>query len=859
MRVVLTSRIAGLGLLFVASVAVAQGNPKWLPPQASGHTSLPAAVQTSAQMAGPSLPAAEQTALVKQYCTTCHNDRGKERAGNLTLAGFDADRVGQDPHLTETVEKMIRKLRAGMMPPAGMRRPEPAQIAAMVEALEKRIDRAAALDPNPGSRPSQRLNRAEYGRAVKDLLALDVDVAAYLPADTISDGFDNIADTQTISPTLMEGYLRAASQISRLAVGDRAASASSTTWKVARTASQMRHVDGAPLGTRGGLSVLHAFPADGDYIFKIMLHMGPTGDLFGGPYPGEQIDVSINGERVALLAINPRMNEQDPNGLTMQTPKIHVKAGQHRVSAAFVQRFEGPVDDLVMPIEHTLADTNIGEVFGTTALPHVRDFTVTGPVAVTGVSDTESRRRIFSCRPTEAMDESACAATIVRRLATVAYRGPVTTEDFKDLMGFYDRGRKQGSPRQSSQDGARSEAGDFESGVRLAVQAILASPRFLFRMEQGPPQGYGRPGAPAAAALKPGQSYRVSDLDLASRLSFFIWGSVPDAELIKVAMQGTLQTPAVFDRQLKRMLADDRSSAIATRFGSQWLRLQDVEKVRPDHHFYSYWDHTLSQALVRETELFFESLVREDRSVLDLLTADHTFVNERLAKHYGIPNIIGNEFRRVPLTDERRRGILGQGSILLQTSIADRTSPVLRGKWVMEVLLGSPPPPPPPNVPALEETKAASEGKLLSTRERMEEHRKNPACTSCHKVIDPLGLALENFDVTGVWRIKDNGVPIDPVGDLYDGTRLDGPVALRNALLRHQDVILLSFTESLMTYALGRRVESYDMPAIRAIVGDARRSNYSFSSLISGVAKSAAFRMSRVPPTETTVEGRDER
>jgi mono/diheme cytochrome c family protein len=842
MRVVLISRIASLGLLFVASVAVAQGNPKGLPPQAPRQPSV------SPQTTGASLPAAEQTALVKQYCTTCHNDRGRERAGNLTLASFDADRVGQDPHLTETVEKMIRKLRAGMMPPAGMRRPEPAQIAAMVEALETRIDRAAALDPNPGSRPSQRLNRAEYGRAVKDLLAMDVDVAAYLPADTISDGFDNIADTQTISPTLMEGYLRAASQISRLAVGDRAASASSTTWKVARTASQMRHVDGAPLGTRGGLSVLHAFPADGDYIFKIMLHMGPTGDLFGGPYRGEQIDVSINGERVALLDINPRMNEQDPNGLTMQTPKIHVKAGQHRVSAAFVQRFEGPVDDLVMPIEHTLADTNIGEVFGTTALPHVRDFTIAGPVAVTGVSDTESRRRIFSCRPTEASEESACAATIVRRLATAAYRGPVTAEDFKDLMGFYDRGR-QGPPRQSSQDGARAEAGDFESGVRLAVQAILASPRFLFRMEQ----------APAAAALKPGQSYRVSDLDLASRLSFFIWGSVPDAELIKVAMQGTLQTPAVFERQLKRMLADERSSAIATRFGSQWLRLQDVEKVRPDHHFYSYWDHTLSQALVRETQLFFESLVREDGSVLDLLTADHTFVNERLAKHYGIPNIIGNEFRRVPLTDERRRGILGQGSILLLTSIADRTSPVLRGKWVMEVLLGSPPPPPPPNVPALEETKAASEGKLLSTRERLEEHRKNPSCTSCHKVIDPLGLALENFDVTGVWRIKDNGVPIDPVGDLYDGTRLDGPVALRNALLKHQDVILLSFTENLMTYALGRRVEPYDMPAIRAIIRDARRSNYSFSSLISGVAKSGAFRMSRVPPTETTVDGRQER
>ncbi len=766
------------------------------------------------------LTSAEQTALVKQYCAGCHSERGK--AGGLSLAAFDAAQVLKH---AETTEKIIRKLRAGMMPPAGSRRPEPPVINALATAFEARIDRAAALDPNPGSRPSQRLNRAEYTRAVKDLLAVDIDVNAFLPADTISDGFDNIADSQTISSTLMEGYLRAASQISRLAVGDRHASPGSTTWKVPRTASQMRHVEGAPLGTRGGLSVLHAFPADGEYYFKIMLHMGPTGDLFGGPYRGEQIEVSINGARVALMDINPRMNEQDPNGMTMQTPKVHIKAGQHRLSAAFVQRFEGPADDLIMPIEHTLADTNIGEVFGTTAIPHLRDFTVAGPVAVTGVSDTESRRKIFTCRPTTAAEETRCAGDIVRKLATQAYRGPVQADDFKDLMTFYERGRQEG---------------DFESGVRLAVQAILASPRFLFRMEQAP------------ATLRAGQTYRVSDLDLASRLSFFMWGSVPDAELVKVAMQGTLQTPAVFEKQLKRLLADPRAEALSTRFASQWLRLQDVEKVRPDHHFYSYWDTTLSQALVRETELFVDSLIREDRPVTDLLTADHTFVNERLAKHYGIPNILGPQFRRVTLADPNRRGVLGQGSVLLLTSIADRTSPVLRGKWVMEVLLGSPPPAPPPNVPTLEETKAVDAGKTLSVRERMEEHRKNPACTSCHKVIDPLGLALENFDVTGVWRIKDNGVPVDPAGDLFDGTKLDGPIALRNALLKHQDVIMLSFTESLMTYALGRRVEPYDMPAVRAIVRDAKRNNYKFSSFISGVANSAAFRMGRVAAVETT-------
>ncbi|HEX6162345.1 MAG TPA: DUF1592 domain-containing protein [Vicinamibacterales bacterium] len=799
--------------------------PVTLAAQQAGKTAVPSVrPAVSHAPASASMTVVEQNALVKQYCVTCHNDRNKDRTSGLSFQSFDAAAILEH---SETAEKMIRRLRSGMMPPVGSKRPPQQTIDALVNAFETRIDRAAALSPNPGWRPSQRLNRAEYQRAVKDLLAVDIDVTAYLPADTISDGFDNIADTQTISSTLMEGYLRAASQISRLAVGDRNASASSTTWKVPRTASQMRHVEGAPLGTRGGLSVLHVFPADGEYFFKIMLHMGPTGDLFGGPYPGEQIEVSIDGERVALMDINPRMNEQDPNGLTMQTPKVNIKAGQHRVSAAFVQRFDGPADDLIMPIEHTLADTNIGEVFGTTALTHLRDFTVTGPVNVTGVSETESRRKIFTCRPTTAIEESACAADIVRKLAAQAYRGTVPAEDLKDLMAFYERGRKQS---------------DFEGGIRLAVQAILASPRFLFRIEQTP------------STLKAGQTYRISDNDLASRLSFFLWGSMPDAELLKAAAQGTLRTPAVFEKQLKRLINDPRSEALATRFASQWLRLQDVDKVRPDHHFYSYWDTTLSQAMVRETELFVDSLIREDRPVTDLLTADHTFVNERLAKHYGIPNVLGNEFRRVTIADENRRGVLGQGSVLLLTSIADRTSPVLRGKWVMEVLLGSPPPPPPPNVPLLEETKAVDEGKTLSTRERMEAHRKNPSCNSCHRVIDPLGLALENFDVTGVWRIRDNGAAVDPVGDLYDGTKLDGPIALRHALLKHQDVFMLSFTESLMTYALGRRVEPYDMPAIRQIVREAKAKNYRFSAFISGVANSAAFRMARVAPAESTTE-----
>jgi hypothetical protein len=579
------------------------------------------------------------------------------------------------------------------------------------------------------------------------------------------------------------------------------------------------------MGTRGGLSVLHVFPADGEYQFKILLHSGPTGDLFGGPYAGEQIDLSIDGERVALLDINPRMNEQDPNGLNMFSPKIHIKAGQHRVSAAFISRFDGPIDDLMVQIDHTLADTNIGEVFGTTALPHIRDFTVTGPFSVTGVSDTPSRRRIFTCRPTVPAEEQACASDIVKRLATQAYRGPVGSEDFKELMAFYAQGRSQGN---------------FESGVRLALQAILASPRFLFRMEHVP------------ATVQPEQIYRITDLDLASRLSFFLWGAPPDEELRKIAYQGTLRTPAVFDKQVRRLLANPRSEALSTRFASLWLRLQDVEKVRPDHHFFAHWDSTLSQSLVRETELFFDSLVREDRPVLELLTADYTFVNERLAKHYGIPNVLGDEFRRVQLTDPNRRGILGQGSVLLLTSIADRTSPVQRGKWVLEVMLGSPPPPPPPNVPALEETKAVEGAKLLSVRERMEEHRKNPACTTCHRVIDPLGLALENYDATGKWRIKDAGQPIDAVGELYDGTKMDGPTGLRNALLKHSDLVILSFTESLMTYALGRRVEYFDMPQVRKIVREAEKNDYRISSFILGVVNSPAFRMSKAVAVETT-------
>jgi hypothetical protein len=487
---------------------------------------------------------------------------------------------------------------------------------------------------------------------------------------------------------------------------------------------------------------------------------------------------------------------------------------------------DGPVDDLVAPIEHTLADTNIGETFGVTALPHLREFAVTGPQKVIGVSDTPSRRRIFTCRPTTAREEPACVNEIIKQLAHQAYRGTATGDDLADLNRFYQQGRHDG---------------DFEGGIRLALQAMLANPRFVFRLEQAPP------------TLRAGQTYRISDLDLASRLSFFLWGTVPDEELLKAATSGGLRTPGGLDRQVKRMLADPKSEAVATRFGAQWLRLQDIKKNRPDPLLYPQWDDTLADAFKRETELFFDSMVREDRNVLDLLTADYTFANERIAKHYDIPNVMGNQFRRVSLPDESRRGILGHGSVLQLTSVADRTSPVLRGKWVMEVLLGTPPPPPPPGVPDFEETKGVKDARTLSVRERMEQHRANPSCNSCHRVIDPLGLALENFDASGKWRIKDSGVPVDPTGVMYDGSQLNGPADLRQALMKHSDAILLSFTESLMTYALGRPIEYYDMPTIRGIVRDAGKNNNRMSSFITGVVNSSAFRMARAPSVETSV------
>jgi cytochrome c553 len=821
-----TSTLAGVAATVAACSLTLTAQTTPAPRKTAAAQTAPAPKPAMAVAHKTDQAAAEpQPDIVKTYCVVCHNDRGKDRAGSLSLASFDAAHADQQ---AETSEKMIRKLRLGMMPPPGARRPEPAVLQQFVTSLENKVDAAAAVKPNPGHRPFQRLNRAEYERAVKGLLDLDVDINAFLPPDTLSAGYDNIADVQTFSPTLMEGYLRAAGKISTLAVGDRSASPSETTFKVPRTQSQMKHIDGTPWGTRGGIAVTQTFPADGEYTFRIMLHGTPTGQLFGSVASrSEQIEVSIDGERAALLDIDYKISETDKNGLNLTTPRINVKAGPHKIAAAFLQKFDGVVDDLVSPIDYTLADTEYGDNAGIYILPHVRDFSITGPYRVTGVSDTPSRRKVFICRPTAPSDEIACARKIVESLASEAYRRPANKEDIESLMEFYGDARK---------------GHDFEAGIKAALQALLASPKFVFRFEAVP------------ATARPGQSYRISDADLASRLSFFLWNTLPDAELTKLANSNTLHTPAVLEKQVRRMLADPRAEALSTRFASQWLRLQDVEKIHPDALLFPSFDNELTQSYIRETQLFFDSIVREDRNVLDLLTADYSFVNERTARVYGIPNIVGEKFQRVTMPDERH-GILGQGSVLMQTAVADRTSPVQRGKWIMEVLFGAPPPPPPPDVPAFDETKSATaDGKTLSTRERMEAHRKNPACNSCHRVIDPLGLALENFDTVAAWRIKDNGVAVDSNGVLYDGTKMTGPADLRQALLSKSDAILRNFTDNLMSYALGRRIEYFDQPTVRSIVKKATQTGNHFSSYVLGIVNSPAFQMSTAEAVTTTAQ-----
>ena len=798
-----TATLAAIGTLLVYS-----GGPVRL---ADAMASVPVHTLERAPSASEFSP----NELIQEYCVRCHSDR--RLRGNLSLEDFDAE----VPHeQAEIAEKMIVKLRAGMMPPPGVTRPAGDSLRMLVEGLEARIDEAAAGVPNPGGRTFQRLNRSEYERSIHDLLGLHIDAGAYLPLDAKSENFDNIADAQAMSPTLLGAYLGAAADISRLAVGDMDAVPIETTYSVSGYASQTDRVEGAPFGTRGGTSVIHNFLADGDYVFTIVFEHTTTGAGFAGQLARDQrVEISIDGERVALIDVDSWLSYADAWGISMRTEPVAVRAGPRRVTAAFLKSAEGPVEDLMSPHDWSIADRHTGMAgYGLTLLPHLRHLVVAGPNAVTGVSDHPVRNRIFTCRPTVPAEQRPCAEEIISRLAGVAYRRPLTERDVHGLMRFYEEGVRDGG---------------FEIGIRTALQAILASPHFVFRFEEAP------------KGVRPGSIYRISDIDLAARLSFFLWGTPPDAELRALAVAGDLSDPEVLEGQVSRMLRDGRAEALGTRFAAQWLRLQDLSKVHPDSYWFPDFDQQLADAMRRETELFFTSLVREDRSVFDLYDADYTYLNERLARHYGIEGVTGDEFRRVKYPDERRRGLLGHASILTLTSHADRTSPVLRGKWVMEVLMGTPPPPPPPGVPDLEESDGSVDGRRLTTRERMEAHRSSPTCNACHRFIDPIGLALDNYDVTGRWRIRENGAPLDTRGEFYDGTLLDGPASLVEALLRRPEPLLRTFTQNLMAYAIGRRVEYYDQPTIRAITREAEERGFRMSAFVLGVVQSDAFQLQR--------------
>jgi hypothetical protein len=745
---------------------------------------------------------ATEHAGVQQYCTGCHSSRVK--SGGLSIAELKSG--------SPEWEKVVRKLRTGMMPPAGAPRPDAAGIDALATSIEKELDEAATAKSNPGRPALHRLNRVEYANSVRDLLTLDIDPAAYLPTDDSSHGFDNIAEVLNVSPTLMEGYVRAAGKISRLAVGDASVSPLVETYHLPSTLSQTQHIEGTPAGTRGGIVIHHNFPADGEYILKLTLYFTTNTFVFGTHQKGEQIEVALNGERVALLDVNPQMKVDDD----LRTGKLKIKAGPQTITVAFIQRAFGPVEDFVQPFDHSLGDLFLGRTQGLTGLPHLRDVGINGPYNVTGVSDTPSRERIFTCKPKQGSEEIPCAKKILSALARQAYRHPASAEDVEDLLSTFQAGRNKS---------------DFEGGIRIALQLILANPEFVFRFEQTP------------RGVTPGANYRVSDFELASRLSYFLWSRGPDEPLLALAARGRLKDPAVLQQQVTRMLADPRSEALAKNFAGQWLYLRNLEDAQPDLFAYPNFNRNLLDAMRRETELFFMSILHEDRNVLDLLNADYTFVNENLARHYGIPDVVGSNFRRVSIADQNRRGLLGQGSILTVTSYANRTSPVVRGKWVLDNLLGAPPPNPPANVPPLKENLEGA--KPLAVRARLEEHRSNPACAGCHTMMDPIGFALENFDATGAWRVMDSGFPIDANGKLVDGTKVDGPVSLRLALVNHSGAFISTFTEKLLTYALGRGLEAYDMPTVRSIDREAARTGDRFSSIVLGIVKSAPFQLRR--------------
>jgi Protein of unknown function (DUF1592)/Protein of unknown function (DUF1588)/Protein of unknown function (DUF1587)/Protein of unknown function (DUF1585)/Protein of unknown function (DUF1595)/Cytochrome C oxidase, cbb3-type, subunit III len=771
-------------------------------------------------------PAFAQKPLLDQYCVTCHSD--KLHTGGLSLQEANLADV---PKGAETWEKAIRKLRVGAMPPQGAPRPDKVALDGLASFLETSLDRAYSASPNPGRATMHRLNRAEYANAVRDLLALDIDATALLPPDDESSGFDNIADVLRVSPSLMERYLSASWNISRLALGNLSIAPSTATYRVRPDLSQDQHIDGLPLGTRGGILVKHNFPVDGEYVLKVRLWRN-TFDLLRGMEDPHQIEISLDGVRVRLVTVGGREDfvkmAENPGAFGADldqrlTIRLPIKAGSRTVTATTILRSQAQKDDLIKPFLRTTVDG-----LDITGDPSVDRLNIEGPFNQTGAGDTASRRKIFVCQPASAKDELPCARKILSTLAQRAYRRPLKDSDLEEPLSFYQR--------------RRNNKGSFDSGIESALQLILASPEFLFRFEPDP------------ASIAAGTAYRIDDVALASRLSFFLWSSIPDDQLLNLATQGKLKDPTVLDQQVKRMLADTRAQALADNFAEQWLFLRNLKNASPNLDAFPDFDDNLRQAMRQETKLFFDSILREDRSVLDLLNANYTFVNERLARHYGIPNVYGSQFRRIQVTDEARRGLLGQASILTVTSYPNRTSPVQRGKWILTNILGTPPLPPPPNVPVLQEN--AEGGQPKSVRERMEAHRADAVCAGCHKVMDPVGFALENFDAIGRWRASDDGAKIDPSGTLFNGARVDGSVALRQMLTSRPEVFVGVMTEKLMTYALGRGVEYYDMPAVRKIVRDAGTRDFKFSALIAGVVKSAPFQMKLKAAPVTVADAR---
>jgi mono/diheme cytochrome c family protein len=762
-------------------------------------------ISAVAQSAPKTVSAFNATATVDNYCIGCHSD--DMRRGGLSLESFD---LAHPEKNAEEAEKVIRKLRAGMMPPPGRQRPSDAELNALAANLETTLDRAAAAHPYAGFTPLHRLNRLEYANSVKALLDLDVDAEDLLPADDMSHGFNNMADVLTVSPALLEAYVSAAGKISRAAIGDPQATPVMATHMISRVISQTRRIDGAPFGTRGGAAFEHTFPADGEYVFKVAFYTHQQGYLFGqNQAKGQQLEIAVNGERVALVDVNPKYKDTDD----VRTPPIQIKAGQQLVSAAFIKRFDGPVQDEVQPYEQSLLDVNVANLPGLTTLPHLRGLTIVGPTHVTGVSETASRDKVFIVYPERPTDEPAAARRILASLVRRAYRKPAAAVDVDEALRYYRERRAEGA--------------SFDEGIRAALESILANPQFIFRFEAAP------------AHARPGVNYHIGDLELASRLSYFLWSGPPDEQLLRVAAAGELHQRQVLEREVKRMLSDRRSQTLSTNFAVQWLNLKNMDDVLPDPYKFPNFDNNLAESMKRETELLFGDVARNDRDVLTLLTANYTFVDERLAHHYGIPDVLGTRFRRVAITDDNRLGLLGQASILTLTSTANRTSPVARGKWVMQVLLGSPPPPPPPNVPALVE--AGEDVSPHSVRQRMEAHRQNPACVSCHKVIDPIGFALENYDPTGSWRSTDDGVKIEASGRLFDGTPLNSPADLRNGILKHKEAFLRSFAESLYTYGIGRIPNYRDLPGVRAIVARAEKHGDRFSEYVLSIVESPAF------------------